>query len=149
MTLLYPIQQKNYSADSYLRRSWEAAEVLFKEAFTLTIFGYGAPESDKDAVDLLRQAWFSENSRIMEHVEIIDTAGSSLLHERWSRFTPTLHYHVEKAFEQSRIARWPRRSCESLFYPMTEGIPCEDFPLPKTDSIGELQECAAGIARHE
>ena len=147
--LLYPISQKNYSADPYIRRNWEAAETLFSEAFTMTIFGYGAPDSDTDAVKLLRRAWFAQGKRTLEHVEIIDTAPQTLLHHRWSPFTPTLHYHVTTAFEQCRIARWPRRSCESLFYPMTQGLPCEDFPLPSTDSIAELRAYAADIARHE
>lgn len=147
--LLYPIRKKNYSDDPYIRRNWEAAKTLFSDAFTMTIFGYGAPVSDTDAVELLRQAWIARSERTFEHIEIIDTAGSSLLHDRWSPFTPTLHYQFTGSFDQSRIARWPRRSCEALFYPMTEGRPCEDFPLPSTDSIIELQKYAANIAKHE
>jgi len=79
----------------------------------------------------------------------IGVIGRSLLHDRWSAFVPTLHYGVKTAFEQSRIARWPRRSCESLLYPMVQGVPCEDFPVPSTDSLLELQAYAADTARHE
>lgn len=147
--LLYPIHQKNYSDDPYVQRSWDAARTIFSEAFTVTIFGYGAPVSDVDAVELLRQAWFAKSPRTMEHIEIIDIAPKSLLHERWSSFTPTFHNSVKTAFEQSRIARWPRRTCESLLYTMNKGLPCEDFPLPSTDSITELQAYAVDIARHE
>jgi len=144
--LFYPIGRKDYSSDPYIRRNWEAAEALFAEAFTLTIFGYGAPASDEDAVKLLRLAWFELSNRKLEHIEIIN---KSLLYDQWSSFAPTSHYRVETNFEQSRLARWPRRSCESLVYPMTEGVPCEDFPLPATDNLGVLQEFAAHIARHE
>lgn len=147
--LLYPIVQKNYSKEPFIRRSWEEAEALLKEAFTITIFGYSAPDSDADAVELLRAAWFARSMRESEHIEIIDIADQSFLHQRWSRFTPTLHYHFTKSFEQCRLARWPRRSCESLFYPMTQGLPCEAFPLPATDRIVELQNYAADIARYE
>ena len=147
--LLYPIRKKDYSKDPYIRRNWEAAKTLFSEAFTITIFGYGAPESDADAVELLRLAWVERSPRTFEHIEIIDTAPQTYLHDRWSPFTPTLHYHVTTAFEQCRIARWPRRTCESLFYPMTQGSPCEDFPLPSTGSIAELAAFAAHIAQHE
>lgn len=146
---LYPIKNKNYLTDPYIRRNWHAAKVLFKEAFTLTIFGYSAPASDEDAVELLREAWTAESDRTLEHVEIIDTAPQSLLHDRWSSFTPTYHYRVKTTFEQSRIARWPRRTRESLLYPMTQGFPCEDFPVPNTESLADLQAYAAGIARHE
>jgi hypothetical protein len=147
--LLYPIAQKDYSTDPYIRRNWDAATTLFRDAFTLTIFGYGAPDSDKDAVELLRQAWTAESDRTIEHVEIIDNAPQSRLHARWAPFTPTHHYQIKTTFEQSRVARWPRRSCESLFYPMTQGVPCEDFPVPSTDCIADLQAYAARIARHE
>jgi hypothetical protein len=147
--LLYPIETKDYSADPHIHRNWDAAKNLFTNAFTLTIFGYGAPASDKDAVELLRSAWLARSDRTFEHIEIIDIAQESSLHERWSVFTPTLHYRVVSSFEQSRIARWPRRSRESLWFPMSQGTPCEDFPLPQTDSLAALQELAAQIALHE
>ena len=149
VSLLYPIEQKDYSTNPYIRRNWHAAKVLFRDAFTLTIFGYGAPASDKDAVELLRSAWMGRSDRTFEHIEIIDIAQQSFLYDRWSAFTPTHHYRVASTFAKSRLARWPRRSCESLLYPMTEGMPCEDFPLPTTDSLSALKEFAAEIARHE
>lgn len=147
--LLFPIEQKDYSKDSYIRQNWDIAKELFRDAFTLTIFGYGAPESDKDAVELLRLAWIDQSDRTVEHVEIIDIVDESILHKRWSPFTPTHHYQILSTFEKSRLARWPRRSCESLLYPMTQGIPCEDFPLPTTDSLSTLQTFSAGIAQYE
>jgi len=147
--LLYPIQKKDYSKDPYIRRNWEAAKSLFTDAFSVTIFGYGAPDSDADAVELLRRAWFGRNPRTFEHIEIIDIAPQTLLHQHWSSFTPTFHYQVSNAFEQSRIARWPRRSCEAVFYPMTQGLPCEDFPLPNDCNVSDLQAHAAIIAQHE
>ena len=147
--LLYPVQQKSYSADPYIRWNWDAAGILFEQAFTLTIFGYSAPASDQDAYELLRQAWYTEGRRDFEHIEIIDTAPQSLLHERWSPFAPTYHYHVESPFEQSQIARWPRRTAESLFYPMSQGEPCEAFPPPEPDRFPELRDYIAQIAGWE
>jgi len=85
----------------------------------------------------------------LEHIEIIDTALPSLLHERWFSFTPTLHYQLKKTFDESRIARWPRRTCESWLPPMTKGVPCESFPISNTDNLIELQKFAASIARYE
>jgi hypothetical protein len=147
--LLYPVCRKDYSADPFIRRSWNAARSLFKEAFTVTIFGYGAPASDRDAYDLLKLAWLSENSRSFEHIEIIDIAPESRLAELWSPFTPTHHYRCVTAFQQSRIGLWPRRSGEAIFYPMSQGTPCEEFPFRSTDKIPELQAFAVEIARHE
>lgn len=147
--LLYPVEHKNYSDDPYIWRNWDAAKVLFSEAFTITIFGYGAPDSDQEAVDLLRLAWTADSKRSFEHIEIIDIAPNELLHERWSPFTPPHHYKITDSFEKSRIARWPRRSCESLLYPMAQGIPCEHFPFPSSYDLADLQMFAARIAQHE
>jgi hypothetical protein len=148
--LLYPIAKKDYSQVApYTKRAWAEAKTQFGKAFTLTMFGYGAPASDGDAIALLKQAWFNDSSRHFEHVEIIDIAPKSELYQRWSPFTPTRHYHLEAFFAECRLARWPRRSTESLFYPMSEGSPCDDFPLPITDNLIDLQAYAADIARHE
>ncbi|MGO9096718.1 MAG: hypothetical protein ACLQGV_16045 [Bryobacteraceae bacterium] len=147
--LLYPISQKNYSEDPHIRRTWEAAKILFKEAFTLTIFGYSAPASDGDACNLLKSAWLARSPRELEHIEVIDTAPVSDLEPRWLPFTPPRHYRIVKTFEESRIARWPRRTSESLFYPMSQGAPCGDFPLPSTNSLPDLLAYVTDIARHE
>lgn len=146
--ILLPHPTKNYSP-RYISSAWEAARIHFRQAFTLTLFGYGAPTSDADAVDLLHRAWLADSARAFEHIEIIDKAKTAVLHGRWSRFTPTLHYRIQEKFEYSRIGRWPRRSCESLLYPMSEGRPCEDFPPPETDSLVELQQYAAELTKYE
>jgi hypothetical protein len=146
--LCYPSPQKDYS-ESYIHRSMEAARTMFSNAFTITIYGYGAPKSDKFAVELLQRAWFKDSPRALEHIEIIDNAPPSILEDRWSPFTPTLHYQIRKTFEESRIAYWPRRTCESWLPPMKNGIPCEKFPITNTDNLLELQAHAASIARYE
>ena len=147
--LLYPIEEKDYSKDPYIRRNWDAAEKLFRDAFTLTIFGYGAPDSDTDAVNLLRSAWMGRSDRKMEHIEIIDTACKQALGDRWAKFAPTNHDRIMKKFEDSRLANWPRRSCEAIFYPMTEGKPCEKFPFPRSKDLEALQTAAARIEEFE
>lgn len=147
--LLYPIDQKDYSSSEYIASAWKAAAALFGAAFTITIFGYGAPRSDADAVDLLNRAWLAQSQRQMEHLEVIDVAEVESLANRWKPFTPTHHFHAEPRFEGSRLWRWPRRSCESLLFPMSEGRPCEDFPLPSSDSLEQLQGYAAEIAARE
>ena len=111
--LLYPVQQKGYSDHPYIKHSWNAARFRFKRAFVITVFGYGAPESDRDAVDLLKTAWMEGGDRKIEHIEILDTADPSLLYERWKQFSPTFHLEFRQYFNESWIAGWPRRSRES------------------------------------
>lgn len=147
--LLYPIGKKNYSENEYTKGSWESAKYFFANAFTITIFGYGAPASDEDAIALLKNAWFEQSPRILEHIEIIDIENRDILANRWSSFMPTLHYSIISNLKESRLLRWPRRSCEALHYPMTQGLACEDFPLPETDNFEELHKYISEIIKHE
>ena len=61
--LLYPVKQKNYSDDIYIIGSWNSARQFFREAFVLTVFGYSAPESDVEAVKVLKQSWLRRSDR--------------------------------------------------------------------------------------
>lgn len=146
--LLYPVANKNYSRDPHIKHSWDAAKEFFRKAFTLTIFGYSAPDSDEDAVNLLTMEWLKESERIFEHIEVIDITSPSILEERWEKLTPTHHCESRQEFKKSRIANWPRRSCESLS-PSIDGIPCDKFPLPETNVLSDIQAYAANIARYE
>ena len=147
--LLYPVQKKNYSRHPYISGSWDSARYFFREALVITIFGYSAPSSDADAVELLKSAWMARSGRTMEHVEIIDIDSKKNLHERWKTFTPTFHLHPIQDFNDSWIARWPRRSREAVYIPMRYGRPCEDFPLSRTKDLTELQAQVREIAKWE
>jgi hypothetical protein len=149
--LLYPVQQKDYASDPFIASEWDAASAAFAEGLVLTIFGYGAPTSDEEAKRRLKTAWTALSKREMEHVELIDRPGmgSDVLTERWQPFAPTHHFQFLDDFAQSHIARWPRRTSESWYYPMVEAKICEDFPLPDTDDLGALQTYCRRIADFE
>lgn len=147
--LLYPIGKKNYSSDEYIRRSWEAARYLFTEAFVLTIFGYGAPVSDADAVDLLKSAWMGRSDRKIEHVEVIDIVSNSVLYERWKEFTPTGHLKPIRSIWDSWIMMHPRRSVESLMQPAHYGEPAGTFPLIQSERLHRVHEQILDIAGWE
>lgn len=148
--LLYPVENKNYyESNRYIKKSWSFAQIYLKEAFSITIFGYGAPNSDVDAVNLLKTAWLKKYTRKFERVEVIDIIDSSTNYDRWEAFTPTHHLDIVSSFEKSRLYRYPRRSCEAMFYPMTQAIPCEEFVLPQTDNLKELQNFIIEIAKYE
>jgi hypothetical protein len=148
--LLYPIEKKRYFETSrYTAMSWKSAMCWFSEAFTVTIFGYSAPTSDQEAVELLKKGWFQNSERKFEHVEVIDILCADQLYEKWKEFTPTQHLSSEKTFKKSLLWRWPRRSCEAQFYPMSQGLPCDDFPIPTTNNLTELHSIIKKIACFE
>ena len=148
--LLYPVEKKGYSSsDPYIAASWRCAREFLREAFVVTIFGYSGPQSDREALDLLKSAWLARSDRKFEHVEVVDIAPKDDLWTRWTEFTPTSHLHVVKSYEQSFVGRWPRRSQENVFRAMAYGLPSANSPLANVSDLTELQTEVGEIAKDE
>lgn len=137
--LLYPIEQKNYTDDKFISGEWNRLKVwLDKESQTtrFTVFGYGAPASDVEAVNLLNNAWGTPDERDMEQFEIIDISQEDILRERWNGFIHSHHYDIIDNYFSSSLALNPRRTCESLrthILPMTiEEAFRQNNPVPET-----------------
>lgn len=113
--LLYPITKKDYSKDTFIKTEWEFLKRGLRkdQAMTLTIFGYSAPNTDKEAVELMEIAWDREN-RFIERVEVIDIKSKENLRQQWDPFIVRTYFDHCSAYYESRIARYPRRSCEAL-----------------------------------
>jgi hypothetical protein len=112
--LLFPIE-KHYANNSFIKTAWDILQGYIKDAFILTIFGYSAPETDVEAMSLMRNAWDDSYRRdTLELVEIIDTKDKRKLRNTWKDFTAERVYYIHKTFYQSYIALHPRRSCEAL-----------------------------------
>ena len=136
--LLYPVERKDYSSNPYIKDTWDEAKMLIREAFVLTVFGYGAPSSDVDAVELLKSAWFDRSDRKIEHIEVIDLACHDILYERWKPFLPTHHLKAIRCFDQSWVSMYPRRSVEALEHSVKYGRPSEQFPLMQSSVLHEV-----------
>ena len=81
--LLYPIAKKSYHLDGFISLQWKELEQQLRHAFMITIFGYGAPQSDVSAIDLMKSAWGDVNQREMEQTEIIDIRSEDDLCSTW------------------------------------------------------------------
>jgi len=143
--LLYPVEQKNYIDDEFINIEWERIKYcLSKESGTVraTIFGYGAPISDIEAVSLLNDAWGTPDQRAMEQFEIIDITPEDILKDRWNGFIHTHHYDIIDNYFESSLALNPRRTSESYFSHYQPLTPSETFrknnPVPHNFST--LQE---------
>jgi hypothetical protein len=147
--LLYPIETKDYTTDSFIASQWESARWFLENAFTLTIFGYGAPTSDVEAVKILKDAWDRAGQKIIERVEIIDIKSRYELYETWKPFISHYHYDSHACFYESYIAKYPRRSGEALYAPTAEGRPAEQFPIPRHLGFDELFDWLEPIAQRE
>jgi hypothetical protein len=112
--LLYPVAQKDYADDPFLKAEWEVLRARLRDAFAIAIFGYSAPKSDHEALDLMKEAWGDTSSRELEQTEIIDITKDELT-TSWSPFIHTHHYDVHREFADSWLRHHPRRSCEALW----------------------------------
>ena len=115
LQLLYPIKNKDYNSDKFIDNEWKVLQHNLSYAFILTIFGYGAPASDVEAIKLLKQGWGQPETRQFEQTEIIDIKQEDELVNSWSPFIHSHHYEIHDSFFDSTIASFPRRTCECLY----------------------------------
>lgn len=136
--LLFPVVQKDYTSDVSIEREWSDLRQALRFAFVLTIFGYGAPVADVEAVQLMRDAWGLAAQRELEQVEIIDVLPEDDLRHRWAAFILEHHYDVTADFYASWLGRHPRRSCEAVWSQFMEMEFFTPDPVPRQAGFGDL-----------
>ena len=122
--LLYPVDKKNYNDDEFINIEWERVKYWLKSKSTkrVTIFGYGAPKTDVEAITLMNQAYGTAEKRNMEQFEIIDIKPEKEVVKTWEGFIHSHHYDYSNDYFESSLAYNPRRTFESYFQhnlPMT------------------------------
>ena len=80
--ILFPIKEKNYKDDPYIKNSWDGFLDLLSRATIVTIFGYSAPKSDVMAVEAMQKA-FSSTFRRLDQIEVIDLKSEQELWDTW------------------------------------------------------------------
>jgi hypothetical protein len=136
--LLFPVLSKNYSTDQFIAGEWQTLRNYLKSAYIVTIFGYSAPQSDVEAINLMKEAWGEVEKRNLEEFEIIDIKKASDLANTWKEFIHSHHYITSENFYDSHIARHPRRSCEAMWNQLMECKFLQDNPLPREMSLDEF-----------
>ena len=110
---MYPIKNKNYDLNSLISSFWRQFSQQLKDAYIFTIFGYSAPKSDYEAVNLLKETW-NVNGKKLEQFEIIDILSKDELDEKWKDFEFESHYEYHTSFYDTALSKFPRSSVESL-----------------------------------
>lgn len=142
--LLYPVKQKNYNDDEFISKEWDRLKYWLKEDSTklVTVFGYGAPDTDVEAVTLLDEAYGGKDARNMEQFEIVDIQDEDTVVKRWDKFIHSHHYDYATDYFSSSLALNPRRTSESYFQHILPMTPDEAFsesnPIPS--DISTLEE---------
>jgi len=135
--LLFPVAKKNYVNDHFVKTEWGVLKKRLHQAKTLTIFGYGAPTTDKEAVDILNNEW-DKAHRLIERTEIIDIKDKDVLWKQWEPFIVRTYLDCPKDFYKSRLVNYPRRTCEALLAQTFYGQWVENSPLPANVGFEEL-----------
>ena len=125
--LLYPIDKKDYNSDPFINGQWDVLGNSLKEAERVTVFGYSAPVSDVEAIDLLQKAWGNVEDRAMEEFELIDIQKEKKILKSWGTFIHTHHYHYCNDYFDSSLALHPRRTVESYHHWARPMTPSEAF----------------------
>jgi hypothetical protein len=139
--LLYPMSQKNYNLDIAIKGEWKTMQEYVKHAYMFTVFGYGAPKTDVEAIAMLKSAW--GNGRNFEQIEFIHRPGSDedKVIEPWKEFIePYYHYQTSDDFFKSFIANHPRRTCDAMWAQSMECEFIDNYPAPRDVGLGELQK---------
>jgi hypothetical protein len=140
--LLYPIAEKDYSKHPSIRAAWNDLRICLAGAYIFTVFGYGAPVTDLEAIGLLKDVWGNARKHPFDMVEVVDTAEESILRQRWEPFMPgsEQHFVILQSWYHTWLARNPRRSCEHLWDTRMRLQPGHYQPIPNTASWEELEE---------
>jgi hypothetical protein len=145
LRLLYPVKRKNYQQDSFIAGEWDRVRRHMSRGYWLTVFGYSAPESDAEALELLTDMAAANTLRDDGDVEIIDIKDSHELYEKWSPFFVRSHFSIISDYGGSVLARHPRRATEALWLRTQELAPLAAAPFPDTNNLAELQRAAAEL----
>ena len=120
--LLYPVENKDYSQNLYIQDAWNTLQYYLETACIVTIWGYSAPKSDKEAKKIMLKA-FSSDYRPLDQIEVIDITDEDKLYETWQPFAKDTNYHlnIHKSLMDTYIGEFPRRSVEGYVKRNIEG----------------------------
>lgn len=155
--LLYPIHHKDYNNNPFIKTQWKKFEEYLSEAAILTIYGYSAPKTDTEAIEILTKAFtrYSDN-RFLDHIQIIERPGFNYneISEAWIGLSGYAHDHlsIKESFFDTYLAEFPRYSIEGYAKLNIEGSWEPDTISFDKDkgidySISELNEFIARINR--
>lgn len=140
--LLYPIRQKDYDKEPFIRAQWATALRGLRQAPVLTVFGYSAPKTDVAAVELIQNAWKNNNLRERAEIEFIvgPDAVPEEVEKSWEPVIGANPYRVLECFSESSIAHYPRRTCEAYYERSVAGRHVNANPVPDNLGLERLWE---------
>ena len=117
--LLYPVKNKNYQKNEFISEQWKILEDFISKAALITIYGYSAPKTDFEAINILKKAFARLGTpRYFDIIEIIEHPrfDTKNISEAWLDLSEMARDHLElrRSVFDSYMFRSPRRSLEFL-----------------------------------
>lgn len=142
MPLLYPIGKKDYNGKPIIVNEWNLAKSVLSRAAGITVYGYGAPVTDIEAVELMKSASHLSQMKDIAPFTIINLAkNEDEQRKKWSDFYDVKMFLYCNKFEETMLWRNPRVSLETLFDAILQQHPrSEDKSFRKFSTLTELQE---------
>lgn len=138
--LLYAVTQKDYNQNDFLKGMWTNLNSALEVAWIITMFGYSAPKTDVEALNLMKRGWGSVENRELEDVEIVNIDSEDNMLTAFDAFIHTHHHLYAQDFYDSLIPNHPRRTCEVNWARLMECKFVDNHPLPKDADFPELWE---------
>ena len=118
--LLYPVKNKNYQKNEFISEQWEILEDFISKAALITIYGYSAPKTDIEAIDILKQSFARLGTpRFFDTIEIIERPGFNIddISDAWVDLSAMAkdHLKIRTSVFDSYMFRNPRRSLDFLW----------------------------------
>ena len=147
--LLFPVKQKNYSADPFINNQWEILRSFLKHAYLVTIFGYSAPATDIEARSLMLSAWKDNPTIELAQFNIVDIKNREELKHSWEDFFVRQHYGISDNLLNTYIFRHPRRTCEAFAMATLQQEPWRENRFPFIDDLHLLHLWIAPLLQEE
>lgn len=117
--LLYPVKNKNYQKDEFISEQWKILDDYISKAALITIYGYSAPKTDIEAINIIKKAFARLGTpRYFDIVEIIEHPkfDTKNISEAWLDLSEMARDHLElrRSVFDSYMFKNPRRSLEFL-----------------------------------
>ncbi|MBD5157185.1 MAG: hypothetical protein HDT13_06095 [Butyrivibrio sp.] len=151
MPLLYPIGKKDYNSKLIIKNEWNRARDVLSRAAGITVYGYGAPVTDIEAVELMKSANNISRMKDIAPFTIINLASNEEeQRKKWSDFYDVDMMLYCNHFEETMLWNNPRVSLETLFDAILQQQPRHtEKPFKKYSTLKELQDFVKTITEFD
>jgi hypothetical protein len=147
--LLFPISNKDYRVDPFIKSEWDSLKFYLDNTFILTLFGYSTPTTDVEAKAMMKNAWGKNKQHDLNEIEIVDIKSRDEIEDTWSQFTYKEHFGVYDNIRETLCFRYSRRSCNAWGDAILQCDPWSENAIPQFKRLEDLQNWVKPLVDEE